>query len=141
VDNLEEAHTVSRRIGEAIRAQVPHVERVRIHYKPQVRSHLRYAVPLADPAGTIGQHFGQAPHFALVTMRTADGHRPGSSTPQVERQEVLANPHANVKKAKGIRTGEWLVGLKAEVVLLRDEERVQGRGRPMFLPRPAWRHG
>jgi cation diffusion facilitator family transporter len=118
VDDLEKAHAVSHRIEQAIRAQVPHVERVRIHYEPQVRSHLRYAVPLADPAGTVSQHFGEAPYFALVTVRTADG--------QVERQEVLANPHTHVEKAKGIRVGEWLMGLKADVVLLRED--VHGKG-------------
>jgi cation diffusion facilitator family transporter len=118
VDNLDKAHNVSRRIEEAIRAQVPHVERVRIHYEPRVRSHLLVAVPLADAAGAVSQHFGEAPYFALVTVRTADG--------QVERQEVLPNPHTNVEKAKGIRVGEWLVGLKADIVLLRED--VHGKG-------------
>jgi cation diffusion facilitator family transporter len=118
VDDLEKAHNVSRRIEKAIRAQVPHVERVRIHYEPQVRNHLRYAVPLADPSGTVSPHFGEAPYFALVTVRTADS--------QVERQEVLPNPHANVEKAKGIRVGEWLVDLKADVVLLQED--VHGKG-------------
>ena len=118
VDDLEKAHKVSRRVEEAIRAQVPHVERVRIHYEPQVRSHLRYAVPLADPAGTVSPHFGEAPYFALVTVRTADG--------QVERQEVLSNPHTQVEKAKGIRVAEWLMGLKADIVVLRED--VHGKG-------------
>jgi predicted Fe-Mo cluster-binding NifX family protein len=118
VDSLEKAHAASLRIEQAIRAHVPHVERVRIHYEPQTRTHVRYAVPLADAAGTVSQHFGEAPYFALVTVRTADG--------QVERQEVLGNPHQDVEKAKGIRVAEWLVGLKADVVLLREE--VSGKG-------------
>jgi cation diffusion facilitator family transporter len=118
VDGLEKAHNVSRRIEEAIHAQVPHVERVRIHYEPTIRTHVRYAVPLADAAGAVSQHFGEAPYFALVTVRTADG--------QVERHEVLPNPHMSVAKAKGIRVAEWLVGLKADVVVLRED--VRGRG-------------
>jgi cation diffusion facilitator family transporter len=118
VDDLEKAHAVSGRIEQEIRAQVPHVERVRIHYEPRVREHVRYAVPLADPGGRLSPHFGEAPYFALVTVRTADD--------QIERQEVLANPHVDVEKAKGIRVGEWLVGLKADVVVLRED--VQGRG-------------
>jgi predicted Fe-Mo cluster-binding NifX family protein len=118
VVDLEKAHNVSRRIEDAIRAAVPHVERVRIHYEPRLRSHLRYAVPLADLRGTLSSHFGEAPHFALLTVRTADG--------QVERQEMLANPHLDVQKAKGIRVGEWLVGLKADVVVLRED--VHGKG-------------
>jgi cation diffusion facilitator family transporter len=125
-DDLEKAHNVSRRIEEAIHAQVPHVERVRIHYEPTIRTRVRYAVPLANPVGLVSQHFGEAPYFALVTVRTADGHRQRSGTPQVERQEVLPNPHMSVAKAKGIRVGEWLVGLKADVVVLRED--VRGKG-------------
>jgi predicted Fe-Mo cluster-binding NifX family protein len=53
-----------------------------------------------------------------VTVRTDDN--------QVERQEVLSNPHRDVDKAKGIRVGEWLVGLKADVVLLQED--VHGKG-------------
>jgi predicted Fe-Mo cluster-binding NifX family protein len=66
----------------------------------------------------VSEHFGEAPFFGLATVRTADG--------QVERQEVLANPHTGVEKAKGIRVGEWLVGLKIDVVLLRED--VHGKG-------------
>jgi cation diffusion facilitator family transporter len=118
VDDLTKAHAVSQRLEAAVRAQVPHLERVLLHYEPQVRTHRRYAIPLADSDGTVSQHFGEAPYFALVTVRTADG--------QAERQEVLANPHRDVEKAKGIRVAEWLVTLKADVVLLR--ESLHGKG-------------
>ena len=117
-DDLKKAHVASERIEKAIRDQVPHVERVLLHCEPQIRTHLRYAVPLADPAGTVSDHFGEAPYFGLVTVRTADG--------QIEHQEMRANPHLQVDKAKGIRVGEWLVELKTDVVLLR--ETVQGKG-------------
>jgi cation diffusion facilitator family transporter len=118
VADLEKAHAISHRVEEAIRTQVPHVERVRIHYEPRVRTHVRYAVPLADALGTMSQHFGEAPFFGLVTVRAADG--------EVDRQEVLTNPHQGEEKAKGIRVGEWLVGLKTDVVLLRED--VHGKG-------------
>ena len=118
VGDLKKAHAVSERLEKAIREQVPHVERVLLHYEPQVRSHLRYAVPLADTSGTLSPHFGEAPYFGLVTVRLADG--------RIERQEVLANPYAAIEKAKGIRVGEWLVGLKADVVLLQED--VHGKG-------------
>jgi cation diffusion facilitator family transporter len=118
VDDLDKAHSVSCRIEEEIRTRVPHVERVRIHYEPRVRTQVRYAVPLADLGGTVSDHFGEAPYFALVTVRAA-----GS---QVERQEVVPNPHLDADKAKGIRVGEWLVDLKADVVVLRED--VRGKG-------------
>jgi len=122
VDGLEKAHNASHRIEEAIRARVPHVERVRVHYEPRIRTQVQYAVPLADHAGVVSQHFGEAPLFALVTVRTADG--------QAERQELLANPHQDAEKAKGIRVAEWLVGLKADVVVLRED--VRGKG-PAYI--------
>lgn len=118
MDDLGKAYAVTQRIETAIRARVPHVERVRLHYEPQARTHLRYAVPLADASGSVSEHFGEAPYFGLVTVRVADG--------QVERQEVVANPHRNVEKAKGIRVAEWLVTLKPDIVLLRED--IQGKG-------------
>jgi cation diffusion facilitator family transporter len=118
VDDLAKAHAASQRLEAAIRAQIPHVERVLVHYEPRVRTQVRYAVPLSDPSGAVSQHFGEAPFFALLTVRTADG--------QVEHQEVLANPHQAVEKAKGIRVSEWLVGLKADVVILRED--LHGKG-------------
>jgi cation diffusion facilitator family transporter len=118
VENLEKAHAVSQRIERAIREQVPHVERVLLHTEPQVRTHVRYAAPLTDVAGTVSKHFGEAPFFGLVTVRVADG--------ETERQEILTNPYQEEEKAKGIRVAEWLVDLKTDVVLLR--ESVHGRG-------------
>ena len=118
VDDLERAHAVGRRLERTIRDQVPHVERVLIHYEPQLRTHLRYAVPLADNLGTLSEHFGESPYFALVRVRLVDS--------QIEHQEILANPHQAVEKAKGIRVAEWLVGLKADVALLHED--VHGKG-------------
>lgn len=118
IDDLEKAHATSQRIETTIRAEVPHVERVLLHYEPRTRSHLHYAVPLADAGGSVSEHFGEAPYFGLVTVRVADG--------QIEHQEVVANPHTEVEKAKGIRVGEWLVGRKTDIVLLRED--VQGKG-------------
>lgn len=118
VDDLEKAHSLSHRLAETIRQRVPHVERVQLHIEPQVRTHVRYSVPLADVHGTISQHFGESPFFALVTLRLADN--------QIEDQQVRANPHHDAVKAKGIHVAEWLVGLKTDVVRLR--ENVPGKG-------------
>jgi predicted Fe-Mo cluster-binding NifX family protein len=79
---------------------------------------VRYAAPLADAAGEISEHFGEAPYFGLIIVRMVDG--------QVEQEEILFNPYQEVDKAKGIRVGEWLVGLKTDVVLLRED--VRGKG-------------
>ena len=120
VDDLTKAHAVSRRIERAIREQVPHVERVLIHYEPVTRTHVRYALPLADPHGRLSEHFGEAPYFALATLRLADG--------VVEKQEVVPNPYRELEKAKGIRVAEWLVAQKVDKVFLLLKDGLQGKG-------------
>ena len=110
--DLDKAHAVSQRLEEDIRRGIAHVDRVLIHYEPTAKERVRYAIPLADLSGTISQHFGEAPYFALVTIRLSDG--------EVERQEVVANPHTKLPKAKGIQVAEWLVGQKVDVVLVKE---------------------
>jgi len=122
VRDLEKAETTTRHIETHIRQAVPYVERVLIHAEPMERTHLCYAVPLADPDGTISEHLGEAPYFALVTVRLADG--------VIEEQQVVANPHKDLERAKGIRVAEWLVDQKVDVVLMR--ESLRGRG-PIYV--------
>lgn len=122
VHELERAEAATRRIEARIRQAVPHIERVLIHAEPVERTHLRYAVPLADPEGTVSPHFGEAPYFALITVRLADE--------AVEQRQILANPHLGEEKAKGIRVAEWLVPQKVDVVLLR--ESLRGKG-PVYV--------
>ena len=74
----------------------------------------------------MSEHFGEAPFFGLVTVRTADG--------QVQHQELRTNPHLEEEKGKGLRVGEWLVTLKTDVVLLR--EIIPHRG-PAYVFRDA----
>ena len=98
------------------------MERVLIHAEPMERTHLRYAVPLADPGGTISEHLGEAPCFALVRVRLAGG--------AIEEQNVIANPYKDLERAKGIQVAEWLVDQKVDVVLLKEE--LRGRG-PIYV--------
>ena len=122
VRELEKAEATTRRIEERIREAVPYIDRVLIHAEPMERTHLRYAIPLSDTAGALSEHFGEAPYFALVTVRLADG--------AIEEQQVVTNPHQAVERAKGIQVAEWLVGQKADVVLLK--ESLRGKG-PLYV--------
>jgi cation diffusion facilitator family transporter len=122
VRELEQAEAATRRIEERIREAVPYVDRVLIHAEPMERTHLRYAVPLNDTAGALSEHFGEAPYFARVTVRLADG--------TIEEQQVVTNPHQAVERAKGIQVAEWLVAQKADVVLLK--ESLRGKG-PVYV--------
>ena len=118
VQELEKAEATTRRIEAQIREAVPYVDRVLIHAEPMEQTHLRYAVPLNDPDGTLSEHFGEAPYFGLAILRLADG--------AIEQQQVIANPYTEVEKAKGIRVAEWLVAQKVDVVLLKQSLRGKG---------------
>jgi len=116
--NLKKAYAISQHIEADIRKQIPLVERVVIHYEPQVREHLRIAVPLADTLGHVSAHFGEAPYFAMLLLRLADGN--------IEQQKVVTNPHTKVPKAKGIRVAEWLVEHKVDVVVVKEDLHKKG---------------
>ena len=92
-----------------IRQQVPRIERVLIHYQPYARTHLNIAVPLADTTGKVSPHFGDAPYFAFVVFRLADG--------SIVNQDIMTNPHTELPKAKGIRVAEWLVKQKIDIMV------------------------
>jgi len=126
VRELEKAEAATRRIEAQIRQACPHVDRVLIHAEPVQRTHLWYAAPLADAGGTLSEHFGEAPYFALVSVRLADG--------LVEEQRIAANSFLEEEKAKGIQVAEWLVAQKVDVVLVK--ESLRGKG-PVYVFRDA----
>jgi cation diffusion facilitator family transporter len=119
-DDLEKAHRISHEIESDIRGQIPHVERVSIHYEPQTKEYSRIAVPLADDRETLSAHFGESPYFAVVLVRLAGN--------QVEKKEIVANPHLQAEKAKGILVSEWLVNQKVDQVILKSEVKHKGPG-------------
>lgn len=112
-DDLVKAHAASEHLEAQMRAALPAVERVNLHLEPQRRDIRRIAVPLASADGEIASEFGEAPHFGLAEIRTADG--------DVQRLTVLANPRLGTEKQKGILVAEWLVGQGIdELITVRD---------------------
>ena len=111
--DLEKAHQISHTVEEAIRLQVPHVERVLIRVEPVQKHVQRVAVSLSDEKGTISQHFGTAPYFAFVDVRIADGSR--------LRHQVIINPHRADEKQRGLRVAHWLLSEGVDVVITGDD--------------------
>jgi cation diffusion facilitator family transporter len=107
--DLSRAHSASERLEAQVRSAIPAVDRVSLHLEPQPRGVLHVAVPLRGPEGTIADEFGEAPFFALADLRVADG--------EVVRQEVLANPHRQAERQKGILVAEWLVAHGVDTLL------------------------
>jgi len=118
--DLERAHLVSERIESAIRAQVPNVDRVIIHYEPWQKTKIRYAVPLADQKGRISHHFGEAPYFALIVIDLI--------TKRIERQEIVENRYASTEKGKGLRVAEELLAYKVDTVITQEDLTGKGPG-------------
>jgi cation diffusion facilitator family transporter len=118
ITDLKKAHDVSLRIEKAIREKVPFVERVLIHYEPSTPVSTCYAFPLASRNGVLSDHFGEAAYFELVWVKLSDG--------EIDKQEIVQNPHRELAKAKGIHVAEWLLSQKVDKVILR--EVLQGKG-------------
>lgn len=109
---LERAHYVSQRLDSAIREAIPNVDRVLIHYEPQEKAILRWAVPLDESRDRISPHLGQAPFFALVDVHMATG--------EVVDRHIIVNPHLDAVKQKGIVVAEFLIGQGIDGLIVRE---------------------
>ena len=116
--DLERAETTMIHVEQRIREAIPYIERVLIHPEPLKREFTRYAVPLSGAEGTLSEHFGEAPFFALVTVRVSDR--------TIAMQQIMPNPYREQQSGKGIRVAEWLVEQKVDVVLAK--ESLHGKG-------------
>lgn len=118
ITKLEHAHQVSQRIEQEIMKAVPNVDHPVIHYEPWHTTRIRYVVPLEDFEGAVSDHFGEAPFYALVDVDI-----PGK---RVERTEVVANPHREMAKGKGLAVAKFILTFKPAVVATR--ENITGKG-------------
>lgn len=120
VTDLEKAHQITHRIEQAIRQQIPHVERVLIHVEPEQKPVQRVAVSLADQEGTLSQHFGTAPYFTFSDLRTADR--------TCIRQNILLNPHQALEKQRGLSVARWLLSEGVDAVITGDDLKEKAPG-------------
>jgi len=116
--DLEKAHHLSEGLEEAIKSGVSNVERVVIHYEPEVRTSFKYGIPLQDPGGAMSEHLGKAPYFALIELSAHDG--------SLLRQEILANRYGSEEKQKGLLVARMLVEEGVDVLFLK--ESLEGKG-------------
>ena len=118
ISDLERAYSVSKRIEDKIREMVPNVDRVLIHYEPQSKTQLRYAVALSSSREEISPHFGESPFFALIDFDLKER--------RLKKQEIVVNPHQGLTKGKGIKVAEFLLNHKPDIVVAR--ENLAGKG-------------
>ena len=108
------------KIESEIRSQVPHIERIMIRCAPRKKTHELLAIPLDEAGGRISNHFGEAPYYGFVRIRTDDR--------STGRLGVVANPHCAVETAKGIRVAEWLISQGAGHVAVKENIAHRGPG-------------
>jgi cation diffusion facilitator family transporter len=118
VFDLKQAHLVSERIERNIKESQCCVDRVLIHYAPEQKTEVRYAVPLANRKGDISRHFGDSNHFALLDFDTEQK--------RITRRNIVDNPHVGLKKGKGIKVAQFLLEHKPDVIA--SSEKLSGKG-------------
>jgi len=115
---FERAHQVAGDIEERIKGGLANVDHILIHYAPIEKEILTYAIPLAERKGTVSPHFGEAPFFMFIAVRTKDD--------TIVLEDVRVNPHTELERGKGIKVAEWLIENDVDVVCLK--ERFEGKG-------------
>jgi len=107
-NNLEKAHSVTRKIENEIKRLVFHVDHILIHYEPQKKDTITLAIPLEEDRQTFSEHFGEAPFFYIATLLEMDG--------SLLSEAFHRNPVAKDERGKGIKVSEWLLEKKIDAV-------------------------
>jgi len=118
IDDLTKAHHISERLEHKIKETECCVDRVLIHYEPEAKTTLRFAIPVTNDRGDIGAYFGETPHFILIDINR--------KKKKVIRREVIDNPHLGLEKGKGIKAAQFLLQHNPDVVYAR--EPLSGKG-------------
>jgi len=118
IKDLEKGHRVIEEIKQRIKTSLKNVDHVSAHYEPQQKDHLMLAIPLQDGLETISDHFGEAPSFRLIKLRSSDG--------TIAADSVLTNPFVHEPKAKGIKVANWLLEQGLDMLII--HQALDGKG-------------
>jgi cation diffusion facilitator family transporter len=117
--DFDKAHFIANRIETNIKEEIKNVDHVLIHYEPTQKENLIYAMPLEDIEGQrISEHFGEAQHFILITVRAKDK--------TFISEEIIENPFTHVERGKGILVAEFLIKRAVDVIITK--EPFEGKG-------------
>ncbi len=114
-DSLREAHRLSEELEKEIKAEIPRVDRILIHYEPVEKRENRVAVPL-DEKGAPTLHLGKAVKFRVIDY----------DLDRIVKDEVVENPHRELEKGRGRKAAEFLKDLSVDVVLFPGEPEEKG---------------
>lgn len=122
--DLKEAHKITERIEDRIKAEIPFVDRVVIHYEPVEKKEVLIALPLKDKSGNISDHFGEAPYFAFIYFNR--------EREEIGRIIIEKNPLLEriLEKGAGIEIAKYLIEKEVDILLLK--EKTKGKG-PLYV--------
>jgi len=84
-----------------IKKSIPHVDHILIHYEPIKKEFINIAIPYEMSNNTISEHFGDAPSFLILKVKTDSKH--------LVKKDTIINPFLLEEKGKGIMVAELLV--------------------------------
>jgi len=120
INDLELAHSTVSKIESEIKSEIPHVERVLIHFEPEQHEIVRAAVPLTANSSIVAEDFGKAICFGVYEIRVKDG--------VILKQDIKENPYYTMEKGRGLKIAEWLINQKVDVVVSREDLSHKGSG-------------
>jgi len=117
--DFNRAHQIIEEITSKIRREIPHIDRIVLHYEPAKKSIFLMTAMLSN--GTrweVSEHFGEAPYIGWVEIHLEEN--------RILHMEVTTNPYTDIEKGKGIKVAEHLVSRGVDLVLTR--ESFHGKG-------------
>ncbi|MBN1654413.1 MAG: cation diffusion facilitator family transporter [Deltaproteobacteria bacterium] len=122
---LRDAHEIIIHLEEEILDRHPNIDKLLIHYEPELKDTLSIATAIDVPANEypdenarLSDHFGEAPYFAILLKDNRNG--------SVSIQDYLKNPFIDLERHRGVKAAELLAERGVdEVITLLD---LQGKG-------------
>lgn len=108
--SVEKAHEIADKVEEMIRREVEKLEKLLVQVEPVKKDVIRFALPVKTSQGLQSQpstHFGKVPYFLIWDVQGGD----------IESYQIKANPAQDLEKKRGIKTAEFLVNEKVDVIL------------------------
>lgn len=97
------------------------MDHILIRYEPLYKDTTTFVVPLDGDKETTSVHFGEAPYFYLISLRTRDGS---------VLEGGLNKSYSQEQEAKGIKVSEWLMRKGVDRVFTKKS--FEGKG-PFFV--------
>lgn len=108
--SVEKAHEISDKVEEMVRKDVEKLETLLVQVEPVKKDLIRFALPLKTRDGlnsVPSTHFGKVPYFLIWEVHNGE----------IKNYQIKDNPAQYLEKKRGIKTAEFLVNEKVDVLL------------------------